>query len=146
MREHIYFHGGGTDNRQTENAKVEASLNLRLAESGAKKRTTTDDDLCKNKSKYLAKKLRFFCSTVILHCETNFHLCLLPVLAMTLKELLTTQYGVGTHRNKKHLNRQTTRPKCSSVPFHSAAKRTFRSRRRRRRRDKCTHASHTSLR
>ena len=36
MREHIYFHGGGTNNRQTENAKVEASLNLRLAESGAK--------------------------------------------------------------------------------------------------------------
>ena len=31
--------GGGTD-RQTENAKVEASLNLRLAESGAKKRPT----------------------------------------------------------------------------------------------------------
>ena len=46
----------------------------------------TDDDLCKNKSKYLAKKLRFFCSTVILHCETNFHLCLLPVLAITPKE------------------------------------------------------------
>ena len=41
MREHIYFHGGGTDNRQTtENAKVEASLNLRLAESGAKNQKT----------------------------------------------------------------------------------------------------------
>ena len=30
------------------------------------------DDLCKNESKYLAKKLR---STVILHYETYFHLC-----------------------------------------------------------------------
>ena len=38
MREHIYFHGGGTNKQQTttENAKVEAGLNLRLAESGAK--------------------------------------------------------------------------------------------------------------
>ena len=35
MREHI-ISWGGTDKRQTENAKVEASLNLRLAESGAK--------------------------------------------------------------------------------------------------------------
>ena len=31
------FHGGGTtDDRQTENAKSEASLNLRFAESGTK--------------------------------------------------------------------------------------------------------------
>ncbi len=33
----MYFHGGGTNKQTTENAKVEASLNLRLAESGAKK-------------------------------------------------------------------------------------------------------------
>ena len=37
MREHIYFHGGGTNKQTTENAKVEASLNLRFAESGTKK-------------------------------------------------------------------------------------------------------------
>ena len=40
MREHIVS-WGGTDNRQqttTENAKVEASLNLRFAESGTKKK------------------------------------------------------------------------------------------------------------
>ena len=36
MREHIVS-WGGTDRQTTENAKVEASLNLRLAESGAKK-------------------------------------------------------------------------------------------------------------
>ena len=41
MREHIYFHGGGTDRQTTENAKVEASLNLRLAESGAKRNDNT---------------------------------------------------------------------------------------------------------
>ena len=36
MREHIVSWGGVQTDKQTENAKVEASLNLRLAESGAK--------------------------------------------------------------------------------------------------------------
>ena len=42
MREHI-ISWLVTDNRQTENAKVEASLNLRFAESGTKKRHTRTD-------------------------------------------------------------------------------------------------------
>ncbi len=40
---------GGTDRQTTENAKVEAGLNLRFAESGTKKRSALnvmDNDIC----------------------------------------------------------------------------------------------------
>ena len=36
MREHKVSWGGYDDDKRTENAKVEASLNLRFAESGTK--------------------------------------------------------------------------------------------------------------
>ena len=61
-------------------------LHLYLLSHSLSALIATDDDLCNNKSKYLAKNFVFSSVQYFSIVKQNFHLCLLPVLAMTLKE------------------------------------------------------------